>query len=90
MWPWSLNWSREKDLSQYLRVYSSARARIDSIAVTAAPRRPPERSLQGSSRAFEIRTKPEEIDLGSRILDDADDDEEEEEEEEEGKAGGDA
>jgi len=29
--PWSLNWSREKDLSQYLSVYSSARAMIDSI-----------------------------------------------------------
>ena len=27
----SLNWSREKDLSQYLSVYSSARAMIDSM-----------------------------------------------------------
>jgi hypothetical protein len=26
-----LNWSRENDLSQYLSVYSSARAMIDSI-----------------------------------------------------------
>ena len=32
MRPWSLNCSREKDLSQYLRVYSRARPSIDSIS----------------------------------------------------------
>lgn len=30
--PWSLNWSLVNDLSQYLSVYSKARASIDSIA----------------------------------------------------------
>lgn len=30
--PCNLNWSLEKDLSQYLSVYSNARAKIDSIA----------------------------------------------------------
>jgi hypothetical protein len=33
--PLSLNWSREKDLSQYLSVYSSARAMIDSMDAPA-------------------------------------------------------
>lgn len=52
MRPLSLNWSREKDFSQYLSVYSSARAMIDSID-SPAPLDPPGRASRAAQGGLE-------------------------------------